>query len=133
MSAYAETAYVTFNEGHTGLPPKGPDDIQGKTVRNCLMPVTVATYPTVHGPKYLQQLCKHFAHKVAVTHDETTGRAVFPTGTAEMSADETAIRFRIEAPDAKSMIQARFVIDSHLVTFAHREHFTGLTWQMVAS
>ena len=37
---------------------------------------------------------------------------------------------RIEAADIKSMIHARFVIDSHLAPFAHRENFTGLTWQM---
>ncbi|GAB1361016.1 DUF2218 domain-containing protein [Rhodobacter sp.] len=95
------------------------------------MMVTTASYATAHGSRYLQQLCKHFAHKVEVTFDETKGRAAFPTGTADLTADAASLNFRIESEDAKAMIQARFVIDSHLVTFAHRENFTGLTWQVV--
>lgn len=32
------------------------------------------TFMTPNASKYLQQLCKHFAHKVAVVFDETEGR-----------------------------------------------------------
>lgn len=92
--------------------------------------VTTARYPTAHASKYLQQLCKHFAHKVEVSFDETHGRAALPSGPAELVADAEALSLRIVSEDARSMIQARFAIDSHLVTFAHREGFTGLSWQM---
>lgn len=90
--------------------------------------ITTATYPTVHGAKYIAQLCKHFAHKVEVEFDDVEGRAALPSGALTMRAEPEALRFRIEAPDAKAMIQARFVVDSHLVTFAHREGYTGLSW-----
>jgi hypothetical protein len=94
------------------------------------MLVTTATYSTLHASKYLQQLCKHFAHKVEVSYDETQGRVALPPGLAELSADISGLSIRIESPDAKDLIQARFVIDSHLVTFAHREGFTGFSWRM---
>lgn len=94
------------------------------------MYVTTARYPTEHGSKYLQQLCKHFAHKVEVEHDETSGRCVLMSGTAELRADAEALHLRITAEDAKSVIQSRYAIDSHLVTFAHREGFLGLAWEM---
>lgn len=92
--------------------------------------ITTATYPTVHGSKYISQLCKHFAHKVEVNWDEHEGRAALPTGSLVMQADAEALRFHIVSEDAKAMIQARFTVDSHLVTFAHREGYTGLSWSV---
>ena len=94
------------------------------------MLISTAQYATAHGSKYLQQLCKHFAHKAEVTFDDTSGRVVLQPGLATMTADDTGLTIQIEAEDAKNLIQARFVIDSHLVTFAHREGFAGLDWKL---
>jgi hypothetical protein len=94
------------------------------------MLVTTARYPTAHGSKYLQQLCKHFAHKVEVSYDDTHGRAALSSGPAEFTADAEGLSVRIVSDDAKAMIQSRFAIDIHLVTFAYREGFTGLSWQI---
>ena len=93
------------------------------------MLVSTARYPTAHASKYLQQLCKHFAHKAEVTHDDIAGSAALETGLVEFVADAGALTVRASAADAKSLIQTRFVVDVHLVTFAHREAFTGLNWQ----
>ncbi|MBL4916846.1 DUF2218 domain-containing protein [Szabonella alba] len=93
------------------------------------MLVSTARYPTVHASKYLQQLCKHFAHKAEVSHDDTTGRAALEPGLVELAAEAGALTVRASAADAKGLIQTRFVVDVHLVTFAHREAFTGLDWQ----
>ena len=89
-----------------------------------------AFYPTQHGSKYLQQLCKHFGHKVEVTFDDTTGTASLPAGPAKLEASAEGLSIEVTGPEAKDIIQARFVVDSHLVTFAHRENFTGLTWSI---
>ena len=94
------------------------------------MLVTTARMTTPNGSRYIAQLCKHFAHKVEVEWDEQKGRVNLPSGLATMQADAQGLSFRIEADDPKSIIQSRFVIDSHLVTFAHRERFLGLSWQM---
>ena len=36
----------------------------------------IGTFTTPNASKYLQQLCKHFAHKVDVEYDETRGKAL---------------------------------------------------------
>jgi uncharacterized protein len=97
------------------------------------MIATFARYPTAHASKYLQQLCKHFAHKVEVSFDDSHGHAALPSGPAELTADAEGLSVRIVSEDAKAMIQSRFAIDVHLVTFAHREGFTGLSWQIEAA
>ena len=40
------------------------------------------TFQTPQASKYLQQLCRHFAHKVAVEYDASQGRAALPPGPA---------------------------------------------------
>jgi hypothetical protein len=95
------------------------------------MLTSTAHYPTPHASKYLQQLCKHFAHKVAVSNDETAGSVALEAGPATLAADENGLTLHVTAEDAKAIIGARFVFDIHLVTFAHREGFTGLSWVMV--
>ncbi|WP_145110389.1 DUF2218 domain-containing protein (plasmid) [Cereibacter azotoformans] len=92
------------------------------------MLTTTARYATPHAAKYLRQLGSHFAHKVEVQLEDHRATCTFLTGTAALVADEGALTVRIEAPDPKGLIQTRFVIDSHLVTFAFREAFTGLDW-----
>lgn len=42
------------------------------------MLISTARYPTAHASKYLQQLCRHFAHKVAVRFDAHSGHAALP-------------------------------------------------------
>ncbi len=94
------------------------------------MLTSTAHYPTQHASKYLQQLCKHFAHKVTVFNDEAHGTVALEAGPATLDADENGLTLRVTAEDAKGIIGARFVFDIHLVTFAHREGFTGLSWVM---
>jgi hypothetical protein len=95
------------------------------------MLVSQAHYPTLNASKYLQQLCKHFANKVTVSNDDTQGTVMLEPGPANMIADENGLTIRVTAEDAKGIIGARFAFDIHLVTFAHREDFTGLSWVML--
>lgn len=94
------------------------------------MLVSTAHYPTENGSKYLQQLCKHFAHKVAVSFDESRGSAALMSGPATFLADTDGLTICVTADDIRGLIQARFAIDVHLVTFAHREGFSGLSWSV---
>lgn len=88
----------------------------------------IGTFPTPHASKYLQQLCKHFAHKVDVSFDETSGEAALPPGPARLSADPEMLRVEISAADPDGLRKARGVIDRHLETFAFREDFKGMAW-----
>ena len=94
------------------------------------MIASTARYTTENGSKYLQQLCKHFAHKVEVSFDDLQGTAALLSGPAEFAADAEGLTIRVTAEDMKGLIQARFAIDVHLVTFAHREGFSGLSWDV---
>jgi len=85
-------------------------------------------FPTQNASKYLQQLCKHFAHKVTVEFDETHGTCTMMSGPAELWADAQGLTATVTAPDAESLPRAKGVIDHHLVTFAHREGFSTMTW-----
>nr|WP_325248517.1 DUF2218 domain-containing protein [Amylibacter sp.] len=93
------------------------------------MAVTTGVFETPNASKYLQQLCKHFGHKVTVTYDAEKGRVDFPFGIAELRASDTALRVTITVTDPELIARARGAIDSHLVSFAFRENFETMTWQ----
>jgi uncharacterized protein len=89
---------------------------------------STGTYATQHGSKYLQQLCKHFAHKTEVTFDTHQGSVTLRSGQANLTADDAGLTVVVTAPDAEALPGAQFAIDKHLAIFAHREGFTAMTW-----
>jgi|GEM_PF-86734 len=76
---------------------------------------------TDHAQKYLQQLCKHFAHKVMVTYSPEEGRVAFPPGRCLMNADDTALTFYCLAHEDRAIPVIQGILDKHLVKFAWRE------------
>lgn len=85
-------------------------------------------FATPNAAKYLEQLCKHFAHKVDVTRDETSGTVALGTGPTTLKADDTTLTIEVTATNAAELEEARDIIDRHLVRFAHREGFANMTW-----
>ena len=92
--------------------------------------ISTALYNTPHARRYLQQLAKHFAHKIEVRLEDESADFALQAGTVRLDADDTALRLRIEADDAKAIIDTRYVVDKHLVIFAFREGFAGLDWRV---
>lgn len=88
-----------------------------------------AAVSTEKAQRYLLQLCKHFAHKVDVTHTDTHGDIRFSCGTAVLDADDDTLRIRAVAADGDQLAETKAVIESHLVRFAFREKIEGLEWQ----
>ena len=86
-------------------------------------------YETQHASKYLQQLCKHFRHKVNVTYDIQQGDVAFPFGKATLEATDEALVVVISGEDDNALTRGRMVIDSHLKRFAFREKFESMAWQ----
>ena len=80
--------------------------------------------------RYLVQLCKHFAHKIAVDYDDRRGRADFPWGTCHMEAADGVLTLRCEADSAEGVERVKAVVDDHLTRFAWREK-PVLTWEAV--
>jgi len=89
----------------------------------------VGTFSTPNASKYLQQLCKHFAHKIEVSFDETSGRIAFSLGVAEVSATAEALQVRFADVADALRADAKSVIDQHLARFAFREGFSAMNWQ----
>ncbi|MBY8977988.1 DUF2218 domain-containing protein [Rhodobacteraceae bacterium NNCM2] len=87
-----------------------------------------ARFETPNASRYLQQLCKHFGHKVAVEYDTENGRADLPPGPAQMKADATGLDVTISAEDATGLERAKFIIEDHLKRFAFREGPVSLLW-----
>ncbi|SMC95078.1 DUF2218 domain-containing protein [Rhizobium sp. RU36D] len=92
---------------------------------------SVATWKTDHAPKYLVQLCKHFAHKIEVSYSEAQGECRFVCGTVRLEADEQGLRMEATSPDLDQLQQTESVIERHLVRFAFRENLEALAWQRI--
>lgn len=83
---------------------------------------------TEHASRYLQQLCKHFAHKIPATCDEHVGEISFSIGECRLKAEGATLRILLEAPGADDMEQLKDVVIRHLVRFAFREEL-AVDWQ----
>lgn len=92
------------------------------------MPSSTARLTTANGSKYLQQLCKHFAHKIDVVFTPTHGEIKFSFGTAILDADADGLTMTARVDDADKLGQTQNVIESHLVRFAFREEIGPLDW-----
>lgn len=87
-----------------------------------------AYFSTPNGAKYLQQLCKHFAHKVDVEYNDTEARAALPPGPAQLRTDAQGLSVTVSAQDEQGLKVAQYIIDDHLKRFAFRENFTQMAW-----
>ena len=62
-----------------------------------------ARVPTGNGSRYLQQLCKHWGHKLDVRLDGDTGVVRFPEAVATMAAGPEALAVTVEADDEATL------------------------------
>ncbi len=85
---------------------------------------TMADIPTDHASRYLQQLCKHFAHKRPVSFDEHSGQISLMAGECRLTADDAKLTVFVEAPDPSQLEQLQDVVVRHLVRFAFREELS---------
>ncbi|SIO07241.1 DUF2218 domain-containing protein [Vannielia litorea] len=84
-------------------------------------------FTTENAQRYLGTLCKHFGHKVPVSHEAGFGRIDLPFGACELRAEETGLALTVTAQDRPTLDKTVEVISSHLDRFAFREN-PELTW-----
>lgn len=99
----------------------------------------VAHVPTQHGSKYLQQLCKHWSHNLAVEFTAEAGRVVFPRdargaswqgdGVAIFTARPDVLECRIEASEPAQLEGLKGAVARHLDRFAFREAPLPFEWR----
>lgn len=92
------------------------------------MPHSTALVPTEHASKYLQQLCKHWSHKLEVSFDAQQGTVRFPEAVATMAAEPDGLRVVVEAEQAEIVERMKVVVSSHLDRFAFREAPLRFDW-----
>lgn len=91
---------------------------------------SVASVPTAHASRYLQQLCKHWSHKMDVAFDAEEGRIDFPNGTRTLlTAADDALTVTVEVPDGEDPARMQQVVADHLDRFAFREAPLPFEWR----
>ncbi|WP_374649242.1 DUF2218 domain-containing protein [Rhizorhabdus sp.] len=103
------------------------------------MVAAIASVPTTSASRYLQQLCKHWAHNLAVSFDAQHGSVVFPRdargadwpddGRATFDVEPDALRVRIDASSAEQLEGLQGAVARHLDRFAFREAPLSFDWQ----
>lgn len=90
---------------------------------------SASTFKTEKGERYLNQLIKHFAHKIEAQSTGQEGFAQFGYGAASMKSDADGLHVAVEAGSEEELARTKFVIESHLIRFAFREELEKLEWQ----
>lgn len=89
--------------------------------------------------RYLQQLCKHWAHNLAVEFDAKHARVTFPKdargadwpgdGVFTMEAGDKALKCRVDASAPGQLDGLKGAVQRHLDRFAFREGELVYDWQ----
>ena len=82
--------------------------------------------------RYIQQLVKHWSHKMAATYDEGDGMGAFPFSEVEnavMCARPEGIAITLVTADRERNEHMRGVIERHLDRFAFREAPLSYEWK----
>ena len=98
--------------------------------------------PTVHASRYLQQLCKHWAHHLTVEFTPEKGKVVFPhdarganwpgDAVLEMAARADGLECWLFASDPAQLAALEGAVARHLDRFAFREAPLVYDWQVAA-
>ncbi len=94
-----------------------------------------ARVPTAHASKYLQQLCKHWQHNLAVAFTADHGTVIFPRdargadGLVTFEGGEAALSVRIDASAEGQLEALKGAVARHLDRFAFREAPLRFDWQ----
>ncbi len=99
---------------------------------------TTAQVPTQSASRYLQQLCKHWAHNLAVDYTAERGTVTFPRdargadwpgdGVVTMIAHAEALECRIDASAEGQRDGLKGALARHLDRFAFREAPLSFDW-----
>ena len=98
-----------------------------------------AAVPTASGSRYLQQLCKHWAHNLTVEFTPERGTVVFPRDArgadhpgdalVTFGARAEALDVRIDATSLEQREGLKGAVERHLDRFAFREAPLSFDWQ----
>ena len=89
----------------------------------------IAKVTTTNGSRYLQQLCKHWSHKMPVEFDAQEGKITFPNGTiATLANAADTLDVTLDVPEGVDVVHMQKVVADHLDRFAYREAPLTFAW-----
>lgn len=80
-----------------------------------------AKVATAKASSFLQQLCKHFAHKLDTEYDPEQGWIQFDFGKADLLAHPDGLIMTANAENPEDLARLQRVLALHLERFAFRE------------
>ena len=92
------------------------------------MPIARASVPTASGAKYVQQLCKHWSHRLEVDLSDEKGVVKFPAAVVTLEPQAHALDVTIEGQESGEVERLKGVVASHLDRFAFREAPLRFDW-----
>ena len=93
------------------------------------MTLSIARVPTGLASRYLQQLAKHWSHKMTVDFSAEAGTIEFTNGARlAMRADAATLDLELSVPESEDTARMRTVIEEHLDRFAFREGPLTFDW-----
>ena len=97
-----------------------------------------AAVPTANGSRYLQQLCKHWSHNLAVEYTPERGTVVFPhdarganhpgDALVTFEAGTNTLGVQIDATSPEQLEGLKGAVARHLDRFAFREAPLPFDW-----
>jgi hypothetical protein len=92
------------------------------------MPIVSANIPTANASKYIQQLCKHWSHRLEVDFTEQKGVVRFPDAVVTLVVQPDDLTVTIDAQEKETVERMKGVVASHLDRFAFREAPLKFDW-----
>lgn len=97
------------------------------------MTLSIARVPTLSASRYLQQLAKHWSHKMTVVFTEESGTIDFPNGSRlAMRAAADTLDLELSVPEGEDegegRARMRKVVEENLDRFAFREGPLTFDW-----
>ncbi len=87
-----------------------------------------ASVPAADAAKYLQQLCKHWSHKLEVDLSDRKGVVRFPAAVVALEAGADTLLVTIEGDESETVQRMKGVVATHLDRFAFREAPLRFDW-----
>lgn len=89
---------------------------------------STADVTTEMASRYLQQLCKHFAHKIPAEFTPEQGTITFPFGVCSLGAAGNRLTMTVATENEADLPRMQEVIASHLERFAFRDK-PAIVWR----
>lgn len=71
--------------------------------------------------KYINRLCKHFAHKVTVSYDDNHGEIEFKIGKGYIEKVKDGLKLKAEADNQTDLQEVIDIMDRHFIRVAWQE------------